>query len=313
VGRRLDETLAVLNGVVGDHLARTGNELVTRMSFAHEGRALTPEDVVRTTPPVSHRAVVLVHGLMSTESIWAFPDGTDYGSQLARDLGVTPFYVRYNSGLPVADNGLALAHLLDELIAACAASSSGPLEEMTLLGYSMGGLVVRSACHEAAAGKAGFLRLVRRALYVGTPHLGAPYERLGRVVSAVLRAVNDPVTRLIADIADLRSAGLQDLGDADIRHEDRKRRSPALRLSDWQHPVPLLPQIDHYLVAGSLSSEPWLADLFGDALVPVPSALAADAGGLRLDHVRVLEGRSHVALAHDPEVYVQLCAWVGGP
>jgi triacylglycerol lipase len=316
VKRKLENALAVLNGLVGDHLARTDNGLVTPMAFMHDGRPIpmTRAALQAAYGTLSARAVILVHGLMNTETIWELPGGSDYGRHLERDLGFTPFYLRYNSGLPIVDNGAAFARLLDALVKVYPV----PIEEILLIGYSMGGLVVRSACHEAMGlpndAPSAFLPLVRRAIYVGTPHLGAPYERLGRVVSSVLHAINDPYTRLIGDIADLRSAGLQDLGDADLRHEDRERRSVGLRLSDWQHPVPLLPQVKHHLVAGSLSEIPWLRAFFGDAVVPVPSALAggvAAAPGAPNGSfpVRVLAGLTHLDLAHHPEVYAQIRAW----
>ena len=301
MGKKLESTLAVLNGLVGDHLARTRNGLETPME-------LVPGASSASAP--SPRVVVLVHGLMNTEAIWEFPEGGDYGSFLARDAGFTPFYVRYNTGLPIVDNGVALAALLDALTR----TYPVPIEEILLIGYSMGGLVVRSACHAAAARESAFLPLVRQAIYVGTPHLGAPYERAGRIVSSLLRAINDPYARLIADIANLRSAGLQDLGDADLRHEDRERRTARLHLADWRHPVPLLPSMKHHLIAGTLSDAPWLRELFGDAVVPVPSALAHDGAASLATSVRVIPGLSHVAIAHDPLVYAQILEWAGaGP
>jgi pimeloyl-ACP methyl ester carboxylesterase len=248
---------------------------------------------------------------MCTEAVWTHEGGGDYGSMLARDLGFTPFYVRYNSGLPIAENGTALSALLDRLVA----EYPVPLEEIVLLGYSMGGLVVRSACHVASvSGQGAWLPLVRRALYVGTPHRGAPMERLGRVVSKVLRAIDDPYTRLIADLGDLRSDGVKDLGDADLRHEDRARWQPRIGLRDPRHPVPLLPQIQHYLVAGSLSADPRLASLFGDSVVPLGSATdgsCVDAATFALppSHVKIVGGASHLTIAHDPRVYEHLRAW----
>jgi triacylglycerol lipase len=309
VGRALENTLAVLNGLVGDHLSRTKNGLETPMAFmrANEPILLDRASLAASSPALTGRIVVLVHGLMNTEACWELADGGDYGSYLARDAGFSPFYVRYNTGLPIADNGVALARLLDRLVDAYPV----PIEDLLLLGYSMGGLVVRSACHEAVARTAPFLPHVKRAIYVGTPHLGAPYERAGRLVSAILHAIHDPYTRLIGDIADLRSAGLQDLGDADLRHEDRARRGVGVHLKDWRHPVPLLPGIKHHLIAGSLSDAPWLHELFGDALVPLGSALARDSESELSTPARVLQGRNHIALAHDPEVYEQIRLWAG--
>ena len=312
MGRNLELAIGALNGTVGDYLARTGNGLATSMAFIHRGAVLPldPASLARAFPEASARVVVLVHGLMNTEHVWGRPDAddapaTDYGSNLTRDLGFTPLYVRYNSGLPIPDSGAALDALLTALVAAWPT----PLTELLPLGYSMGGLVVRSACHVAATSDHAWLTLVSRALYVGTPHLGAPLERLGRVVSKVLRAVPDPYTRLIADIADLRSHGLQDLGDADLRHEDRARRRVSVSLRDPHHPVPLLPGLRHYLAAGTLVAAPWAAALFGDSVVPAPSATAASSG-LPAAHVRLFPGMSHIALAHHPDVYDQLHVWL---
>ena len=257
------------------------------------------------SPPFSH-------GLMCSEDIWRLADGSDYGSLLARDHGFTPFYVRYNSGLPIAESGVALASLLSKLVA----EYPTEIEEIVPIGFSMGGLVVRSACHVASldAPQHAWLSLVRRAMYVGTPHLGAPMERVGRFVSKVLRSVDDPYTQLAAELADLRSDGMKDLGDADLRHEDRARRLPRIGLRDPRHPVPLLPQMKHYLVAGSLSMDVRLASLFGDTVVPVPSATdgsCVDAATFALppDHVRIMRGTSHMTLSHDLAVYEHLRAW----
>lgn len=304
MGRKTDVALAILNGALGDYLARTGNGLATRMCFTQGGRAAAK---VRGSGP---RLVVLVHGLMTTESIWTMEDGADYGSLLAGDLGLAPLYLRYNSGLPIADNGAALARLLDGLVA----SWPVPVEEVVLLGYSMGGLVIRSACHAGSLQQHEWLRRVSRAIYVGTPHLGAPFERAGRLVTQILKAVDDPYTRLVGDLADLRSGGLKDLGHADIRHEDRALKRPPLGLRDPWHPVPLLPSIRHYLVAGSLSATPLLASLFGDLLVPVPSATdgvcrTADSMALPPSHVKILHGVSHLELPRRRDVYEHIRAF----
>jgi hypothetical protein len=250
---------------------------------------------------------------MCTESIWLQPDGSDYGSLLARDFGYTPLYVRYNTGSPIADNGAAL----DALLRALVLIYPGPIDELLPLGYSMGGLVIRSACHFAALDSAPWLSLVRHAIYVATPHRGAPAERFGRILSRVLKAVPDPYAQLVGQLADLRSAGVKDLGDADLRHEDRAAVHGRLSLRDLHHPLPLLPSIRHRLIAGALPATPLLAELFGDALVPVGSATdgrsraghASREVALPAGHVRVIPGLSHLALARHPDVYAQIRAW----
>jgi triacylglycerol lipase len=290
LSRALDNTLAILNGAVGDYLARTDNGLALDATFVHEGRALALERGALTSAfgTSCSRAVVLLHGLMCTEEFWRHPDGSDYGSLLARDLGHAPLHLRYNTGLAIADNGARLDLMLGQLFAAWPVE----LEEIVLLGHSMGGLVIRNACHRASLADAAWLSRVRGCIYVGTPHRGAPLERAGKVLAKLLYAVDDPYTRLTADLANLRSAGIKDLGDP-------------------RHPVPLLPTTEHLLIAGTLVPAPVLAELFGDALVPVSSATdrsRREAARPGVD-VEVFPGLDHVALARRIEVYERMRTW----
>jgi pimeloyl-ACP methyl ester carboxylesterase len=298
---KIETSLAILNGVLGDYLARTGNGLATTSEVFASTASPAPlrlerDALRRTLGDARPRLVVLLHGLMCNESIWKMPDGSDYGRRLAADLGFTPVYVRYNTGLPIAENGEQVAALFSSLVAAY----PGPVDEIVAIGHSMGGLVLRSACHVARLEGSAWLPPLRRAIYLGTPHLGSPLERIGRAVTRVLEAVPDPYTRLVAEIADLRSRGIKDLGDG---------------LRDERHPIPLLPEITHYLVAAHLSTDPWMATLFGDSLVPVASAtngLVARVGAaLPPDRVKVLPGSGHIGLAHDPQVYELVRSWCG--
>ncbi|MBS2028505.1 MAG: alpha/beta hydrolase [Deltaproteobacteria bacterium] len=314
MSRGVDTALAILNGLVGDHLARTGNGLALSMELVHAGKPLpvTREALRAAHPSATDRVALLVHGAMGTEANWAFPDGSDYGSLLARDLGFTPLYLRYNTGRAIADSGAELDALLQELVGAYPAT----LRELVPVCFSMGGLVLRAASHQASLQGHGWLEEVRRAIYIGTPHRGSPVERAGRVVARTLRAIPDPYTQLLGQLGDLRSAGIRDLGDADLRHEDRVREA-GLMLRDPAHPVPLLASVEHFLIAGSLSADPRLAMLFGDALVPVPSATGDGCfhanQPLPPSHVHLIRGVAHPRLAHHPEVYAQLRRWLEAP
>ena len=299
MGSKLDFTLAILNGAIGDHLVATKNGLATELACMHEGAPfpMTRAALATALPSASAKVVLLVHGLMCTEEVWKLPDGTDYGTLLERDLGYTALRLRYNSGRAIVENGEALARLLEEL----ADAYPVPIEELVLLGYSMGGLVVRSACHVGKLEDHHWLALVRRAIYVGTPHRGAPLERAGKILTRVLRAIPDPYTRLIADIVEVRSMGIKDLGEG-------------ICVRDMEHPVPLLPEIRHYLAAGSLVDDPNVALFFGDVMVPVQSATdhrIVDREGFVLppEHVKLFPHFSHVRLAHDALVYDQIRTW----
>jgi len=330
MGDVLEQVIGALNGAVGDYLARTGNGLSTPMQLVHERRVLPVEReaLSRAHPGATPRVVVLVHGLMSTEIVWRMHDFEDYGARLARDLGYTPLYVRYNSGLHISENGEALDALLERLVDAYPV----PIEEITLLGHSMGGLVVRSAAHAAACRPdppRHWLSLAKRAVYIGTPHLGAPLERAGNVLTWTLANLPSPYTRLIADIGNLRSVGIKDLRYANLRREDWEGADADALLQNRRHPVPLLPHTRHHLIAATLVTmgatppnprsrllgDPLLALLFfGDALVPLDSASGKAKPHHRSaifpqEQVRVLPGMTHLTLAHHPDVYAAVRAF----
>jgi pimeloyl-ACP methyl ester carboxylesterase len=310
VGDQLEQWIGALNGVLGDYLRRRGNGLATPMELVRDGRALplTPAALAGARP----RLVVLVHGLASTELVWRMAGGEDYGALLGKDLGYSPFYLRYNSGLHISQNGEDLDALLERLVEAYPV----PVEEIVLIGHSMGGLVIRSACHAgsmigAPPGERRWLPLVRRAIYVGTPHLGAPLERLGNVLTWTLSRIPNPYTRLVAEIVNLRSSGMKDLRYGSLRREDWEGADADALLQNRRHPVPLLPHIRHHLIAGTLFADPLTPVLFGDALVPLPSASGrADArhrsAVFPQEHVHVLPSFDHLRLAHDPEVYAKV-------
>lgn len=309
MGKHTEQAIAVLNGLVGDYLKKEGNGLSLDMSLRFAGKRVEPTAAgLRTAyPQATPRAAIFVHGIMCNEDIWAFPDGRDYGSRLREELGITPLYLRYNTGLPIADNGAEL----DGLLQAVADHYPGPLQELILVGYSMGGLVLRSACHHAGPRENSWLSKVQRAIYLGTPHMGAPAERLGRIAAKVMNTVPEPITQLIGQISDLRSGGMKDLGDADLRTEDRAVTSGRLSLHDRRHPVPLLPSIEHTLIAGSVSVSPQVASLFGDTIVPLTSAtatrmIAVEALDIPGERIHVLPGRTHLDLAHDEDAYTFL-------
>jgi pimeloyl-ACP methyl ester carboxylesterase len=313
MGNKLELAIGALNGLVGDYLKRTGNGLATSMQLVKGGEPLpvTREGLAAAYPEASPRLAVLVHGLMSTEDVFRMPDGETYGSLLARDLGLTELQVRYNSGLHISENGEALDALLEQVVEAYPAT----IEEIFLVGHSMGGLVLRSAVHAAAEhAERRWIALVRRAFYVGTPHLGAPLERFGNAVTWALETIGNPYTRLVADIVNLRSSGVKDLRYGSLRREDWEGGGADALLQNRRHPVPLLPQIRHHLIASTLLPDVEMAVLFGDLLVPLKSAtgraVPADRSPIfPQEHVKIFPSLDHLRLAHDPEVYAQLRAW----
>ncbi len=316
MGRNLERAIGALNGLVGDYLHRTENGLATAMHLVREDRPieLRREALAAVLPEPPRRVAVLVHGLMSTEDVWRMEDGETYGSLLAKDVGLAPFELRYNSGLRISENGEALDAVMGRLVEAY----PGPIEEIALIGHSMGGLVIRSAHHAASERKSAWLGLAKRAFYIGAPHLGAPLERFGNALTWALAKIPNPITGLVAEIVNLRSSGVKDLRYGNLRREDWEGADADALLQNRRHPVPLLPHVRHHLIAGTLSSDLESSLLFGDLLVPIRSAAGRAEERDRSPsfpqrHIKVLPGFNHLRLAHDRAVYSHLRAWAEEP
>lgn len=294
VSPRREALLAALNGVFGDHLAATANPLAIAMCLRHEGRPL-----MAPPPAAGPRPLLLIHGLCMNDLQWR-RDGADYAAALV-DLGYTPLHLHYNTGLHISDNGRQLAELLEQLVTVW----PGPLQDLTLLGHSMGGLVARSAIHCAELAGMQWPARLRRLVTLGTPHLGAPLERGGQQLQQLL-GLSAYVRPLVA-LTERRSAGIQDLRYGALREADWGRRSD----------VPLPVGVDCYAIAATTgqNADRLPTRLLGDGLVPLASALgrhreAARDLGIPPARRAVFTGIGHLQLQTDAKVLEQLIAWL---
>ena len=312
-GPEREAMVAVLNGVLGDYLAETGNPLAIEMSLRHGGTPLELErEALREAlPGAGGKLLVLLHGSCMNDLQWN-RHGHDHGAALARDLGYTPVYLHYNSGLHVSTNGRQLDALLEQLVSAWPV----PLEELVLLGHSMGGLVARSACHFAETHGEGaplaWRSKLTKLVCLGTPHHGAPLERGGNWIDVLLGVsrYSTPLARL----GKLRSAGVTDLRFGNVLDEHWAGRDRFARAKDPRSELKLPENVACYAIAGTTSPEGG-ENPFGDGLVPVESALGRhDQTHLTLafpaDHQLVAYGVGHIDLLSRPEIYAQLRAWL---
>jgi len=313
-----DTLVGALNGVIGDYLERRRNDLAVDMSLVHGDRPLPiAGDALRQAyPAATPKLCLFLHGLCCTEQSWCYPDApaTTYGSQLQQRCGLTPLFLRYNTGLHISRNGRQLAELLDQLMEAYPTD----VAELTLIGHSMGGLLIRSACHYGAELEHSWVDTVRRAIYLGVPHGGAPLEKAGGLVSAVLGPIDEPFTKLTRKLLNLRSDGIKDLRHANLVDQDWEGHDVDASFLSRRVVVPVPDHIEHMAAAGTLtdSDRHLLAQLLGDAIVRVPSAGGRQATGdgaleLPAGGFRVFPGLHHMALAHHADVYEQLEAWCG--
>ncbi|MBI5544743.1 MAG: alpha/beta hydrolase, partial [Deltaproteobacteria bacterium] len=161
----------------------------------------------------SGKVLVLVHGSSTSDLHWV-RKGHDHGAALARDLGYTAIYLHYNTGLHISTNGRAFAEHLETL----AQRWPVPIDELAIVGHSMGGLVARSACHVATVSGQRWRTLLKKLVFLGSPHHGTLLERAGNILGAAIGLSS--YSAAFASLGKLRSAGITDLRHGNVRDED---------------------------------------------------------------------------------------------
>ena len=305
---RREAVIAALNGVWGDHLAETRNPLAVAMRLRHRGEALVldRESLAARFDAPSRRLLVLVHGLCMNDLEWE-RDGHDHGAELARDLDYVPLYLHYNSGLHISANGRKFADVMESLLHAWPA----PVDEIAVVGHSMGGLVARSACHYAQAAGHEWPRRLRNLAFLGTPHQGAPLERAGNWADILVGL--SPYTAPFTRLGKARSDGIKDLRRGNLLDEDW-RDHPESDTGDRRTAVPLPQGVRCFAVAATRNSGSPVKRRAGDGLVPVDSALGRHADPARRLAIPagrqiVVHGVDHFGLLGDRRVSDRLRDW----
>jgi pimeloyl-ACP methyl ester carboxylesterase len=286
--------VSAINGLIGDRLRDEGSGLAIEIGIRDNGADVTvdPAGVAAGFPDATDALVVFVHGLCETEETWDRGGGQpSYGARLAAEEGWSPVYVRVNTGLPVAESGVALSALLARLV------EHWPTEvrRIAFVGHSMGGLITRAACAVHTPAEHDWKPLVTDIVTLGTPHLGSPVERAIERGMRLSRRV--PELSPYARVFERRSAGVLDLHDG---------------LPDDAAQVP---QAHYHLVAATLSRSPRhpVAETLGDYLVPFRSAIAKPRGGRELfprADVLHVPGAHHFDLLNHEAVHTALLGWL---
>ena len=265
-------------------------------------------------PEATSKVLLLIHGLCMTDHQWHTrrdDQVVDHGAALASALGYTPVHLRYNTGLHVSQNGRELSVLLEQLIA----EWPTPIEELTVVAHSMGGLLIRSAFQLAREEAIRWPDHLKNIVFLGTPHHGAPLEKAGNWVDRILAGT--PYTAPFAKLGHLRSAGITDLRYGHVSDEDWQGRDRFQRQPDDRRIVPLPEGVVCFAVAATTEAKrSMLADrLIGDGLVPLNSALGQNDEPRRClafpeASQRIEYQTNHPGLLSSPEVTRQLVQWL---
>ena len=207
--------LAALNGVLGDYLVASANPLAFAMTLRSAGISLeiSKAALAAAFPQPGRKLLVLAHGLCMNDLQWT-REGHDHGAALARDLGYTAVYLHYNTGRHISANGRDASDLMEALVRAW----PHPIEKLTIIGHSMGGLVARSACHYALHAKHAWVKRLDHLIFLGTPHFGAPLERAGTRADCLHIRVREPQTVASWELARHDSARQAPRWDAAATH-----------------------------------------------------------------------------------------------
>lgn len=301
-----DAIVSALNGVVGDHLSKNGNPLTMRMSLRYRGQPFDSENPVNLfdgaeNTALTGKVMLLVHGLCLNDRHWT-QNGRDLAQELATNLGYTPVYLRYNTGLSIAANGYSFADMLESLLK----NWPVPVETLAIIGHSMGGLLARSAVQQGRLAGHCWPNQLDALVFLGTPHHGAPLERGGAWLEKAMGL--SPYVVPFSRIGKSRSAGINDLHHGSVT-------------DTAQEFVPLPDGVECYAVAASLATQAEVMRnrardrLLGDGLVPIDSALGRSADQSRM--LAFPENRQwtgyemgHLELLGHPGVYAQLRDWL---
>ncbi|MCW2782244.1 MAG: alpha/beta hydrolase [Marmoricola sp.] len=288
--------VSAVNGLIGDRLVDESPELAIQISVRHNGHdiPLEPEQLAKAFPEAGEDLVVFVHGLSESEAFWdrrREQSGGNYGERLAYEQGWSPVFLRVNTGLPIAENGVALASLLDKLVEAWPTD----VRRVALVGHSMGGLIVRAACAVSTFSERPWNELVTNVVLLGTPNLGAPLERAANFGARALGIL--PESAPFGRILEYRSSGILDLRNG------------------LAHDVQNLPHARYHLVGATLtkSIRHPVAEVFGDLLVQFHSATGRPRRGREMfpgaDILHVPKA-DHFDLLNHPKVYNAMKGWL---
>jgi pimeloyl-ACP methyl ester carboxylesterase len=306
--------ISALNGILGDHLVKRESHLALPMTLRLDDQQLDYETLAKSIQQSQGKLLIMVHGLCMNDLQWTHA-GHNHGKRLANELDYALAYLRYNSGQHISDNGKAFSQVLENVLTHALAHDNMLRLDISIIGHSMGGLVSRSAYHEAQALGHKWPDYCENLFFLGSPLHGAPLEKAGNWLDMLLgiHQYTAPLKRL----TQIRSAGITDLRHGNILETDWQTRNRFDFSRDKRTPLPLPPGVKCYALASTIAAQAnKIGDqLIGDGLVPLDSALGRHENkvfNLHFPVERQWVGRdiNHMQLLSNTEVYRAIKNWL---
>lgn len=304
--------LAVLNGIIGDYLNENENPLATVMKFRYQGKTINRDEksIRDAYPKVTGKILLMVHGLCMNDVLWQH-NGHDHGTLLAEEQNWTAIYLQYNSGRHISENGQLFSSILEELINAWPVT----VEEVVIVAHSMGGLLSRSAFHYGTKEEQSWTTYLKKMMFLGTPHHGAPLEQVGNYIDHLFDAI--PYVKPFARLNKMRSSGITDLRFGSLVEEDWKGLDRFKNQWNKKTAIALPTTAGCYSIAASIGKEEddLTVRLLGDGLVQVKSALGKHDNQQEMldfesEKTCILYETNHMDLLSSKNAYNQLKLWL---
>jgi pimeloyl-ACP methyl ester carboxylesterase len=279
---------SVFNSVWGDRFDDAESPFSIELGFRDaDGDLLSPDrnSISKAIPNPKARVAVMVHGLGETERCWT-RNGNESLSRALEADGFSVLPVRYNTGRSVSDNGSDLADLIEAVCLVWPA----PIEEVALIGHSMGGLVAREAILAAMSREHRWAGRIDHLVAIATPHFGSLIEKSIPFIGNGLGIFHE--SRPLKRFVEQRSVGIKDLRFGVTEEGD------------------CLGTVRQHFVAGTVTTEPSnpFGRIVGDLVVNVGSATGR--GRLGPSDEFVVGGQHHAGLLRDPKVHAQIRRWL---
>jgi pimeloyl-ACP methyl ester carboxylesterase len=304
--------LSALNGVIGDYLEEKENPLKISMQFRFQSKVLKIDaESLKTTYPTIHGKILLmIHGSCMNDIQWTRKNH-NHGEILSKELNKTLVYLNYNSGKHISSNGQNLNDSLEELIK----NWPVPVEELTIVAHSMGGLIARSALYYGQQLEKNWIKYLKKMVFLGTPHHGSHVERTGNYLDIILEAI--PYAKPFAKLGKIRSAGVTDLRYGNLVDEDWQNKDRFELKNDQRQHIPLPEEIEFYAVAAvnKKGNSTKSTKSLGDNLVDIKSALGQHKTSnktllFKKNNIWIGYENNHLDLLSNPKITAILKRWL---